>query len=103
VDPVPDPLLLRKSGSSRNRTRDLWICSQELWQLDYRGGRKQLRDKNILLFIYVTQYEEHPTRMHNSKRKETNKLFFLCRNRSPWLVRESQNADRLYFAFIREK
>jgi hypothetical protein len=26
VDPVPDPLLLRKSGSAGNRTRDLWIC-----------------------------------------------------------------------------
>jgi hypothetical protein len=26
VDPVPDPLLLRKSGSTRNRTRDLWFC-----------------------------------------------------------------------------
>jgi hypothetical protein len=38
VDPVPDQLLLRKSGSSRNRTRDLWICSQELWPLDHRGG-----------------------------------------------------------------
>jgi hypothetical protein len=24
VDPVPDPLLLRKSGSARNRTQDLW-------------------------------------------------------------------------------
>jgi hypothetical protein len=24
VDPVPDPLLLRKSGSARNRTRVLW-------------------------------------------------------------------------------
>jgi hypothetical protein len=30
VDPIPDPLLLRKSGSSGNRTRYLWICSQEL-------------------------------------------------------------------------
>jgi hypothetical protein len=29
VDPVPDPLLLRKSGSAGNRTRDLRICSQE--------------------------------------------------------------------------
>jgi hypothetical protein len=38
VDPVPDPLLLRKSGSAGNRTRDLWICSQELWSLDQRGG-----------------------------------------------------------------
>jgi hypothetical protein len=27
VDPVPDPLLLRKSGSAVNLTRDLWICS----------------------------------------------------------------------------
>jgi hypothetical protein len=24
VDPVPDPLLLRKSGSAINGTRDLW-------------------------------------------------------------------------------
>jgi hypothetical protein len=27
VDSVPDPLLLRKSDSAGNRTRDLWICS----------------------------------------------------------------------------
>jgi hypothetical protein len=39
VDPVPDPLLLRKSGSFGNRIRDLWICSQEFWPLDHRGGR----------------------------------------------------------------
>jgi hypothetical protein len=37
VGPVPDPLLLRKFGSAGNRTRDLWICSQELWPLDHRG------------------------------------------------------------------
>jgi hypothetical protein len=30
VDPVPDSLLLRNSGSAGNRTRDLWICNQEL-------------------------------------------------------------------------
>jgi hypothetical protein len=29
VDPVPDPLLLRKSDSAVNGTRDLWICSQD--------------------------------------------------------------------------
>jgi hypothetical protein len=39
VDPVPDPLLLRKSGSPGNRIRDLWISIQELWPLDHRGGR----------------------------------------------------------------
>jgi hypothetical protein len=38
VDTVPDPLLLRKSGSAGNRTPDLWICIQELWPLDHRGG-----------------------------------------------------------------
>ena len=38
MDPVPDPLLLRKSGSVGNRTRDLSICSQKLWPLDHRGG-----------------------------------------------------------------
>jgi hypothetical protein len=27
VDPVPDPLFLRKSDSAGNRTRDLWIYS----------------------------------------------------------------------------
>jgi hypothetical protein len=31
VDPVPNPLLLRKSGSAGNGTKALWICSQELW------------------------------------------------------------------------
>jgi hypothetical protein len=36
VDPVPDPLLLRKSGSAWNRTRNLWVSSQELWPLDHR-------------------------------------------------------------------
>jgi hypothetical protein len=30
VDPIPDPLLLRKSGSAGNRAQYLWICSQEL-------------------------------------------------------------------------
>jgi hypothetical protein len=38
VDPVPEPLFLRKSGSAENRTRDLCICSQERWPLDHRGG-----------------------------------------------------------------
>jgi hypothetical protein len=38
VEPVSDPLLLRKSGSVGNGTRDLWICSQELWPLDHRSS-----------------------------------------------------------------
>jgi hypothetical protein len=41
VDPVPDPLLLRNSGSADNRTRDLCDCSRKLWPLDHRGGHHQ--------------------------------------------------------------
>jgi hypothetical protein len=37
VDAVPDPKLLRKSGSAGNRTGDLWVCSHEPWPLDHRG------------------------------------------------------------------
>jgi hypothetical protein len=33
VDPVPDPLLLIKSGSNRNQTRDLWVS------IDQRRGQ----------------------------------------------------------------
>jgi hypothetical protein len=47
VDPVPDPLLLH--GIAGSRTRDLWICSQELWPLDYRGGLPEReRERKIL-------------------------------------------------------
>ena len=42
MDPVPDPLLLRKSGSAGDRTRDLCICSQKLRPLDHRGCRRYL-------------------------------------------------------------
>jgi hypothetical protein len=31
VDPVPGPVLLRKPGSAGNRTRDLRICSQNVF------------------------------------------------------------------------
>jgi hypothetical protein len=36
VDPVPDSPLLRKSGSAGNRTRDLWVCSQEHLSQEYK-------------------------------------------------------------------
>jgi hypothetical protein len=38
--PVPDPLFLRKFGSAGNWTQNLLTCSQELWPLDYRRGRR---------------------------------------------------------------
>jgi hypothetical protein len=38
VDPVPDPLLLRKSDGAGNQTWDLWICNQKFWPPDHRGS-----------------------------------------------------------------
>jgi hypothetical protein len=37
VDPVPDPILLRKSGKAGSRTRDLWNCSQKSHGYKYIG------------------------------------------------------------------
>jgi len=55
VDPVPDPLLLRKSGSAGDRTRDLCICSQKLWPLDHRGGHCLNNIYQICLRVYLNQ------------------------------------------------
>jgi hypothetical protein len=52
VDTVPDPLLPRKSGSSGNRTRDPWICSQEFLPPYHIGGRF-IYFIFIYLFIYL--------------------------------------------------
>jgi hypothetical protein len=59
IYPVPDPVLLRKSASARNRTQDLWLCSQELWPLDHRWGpiwyeipKHQFQSKNAHGHIY---------------------------------------------------
>jgi hypothetical protein len=38
VDPVPDPLLLRKSGSTGNRTWTSGSATRNSWPLDHRGG-----------------------------------------------------------------
>jgi hypothetical protein len=50
VDPVPGPLLLRKSSSYGIRTRDLWICSQELWSLDHKD-RLQAHNGIFISFL----------------------------------------------------
>jgi hypothetical protein len=62
MDPVPDPVLLRKPASAGNRNRDLWICSQELWPLDHRGGPSSIKGVIILFIylfmVYLTDYRE---------------------------------------------
>jgi hypothetical protein len=60
VDPVTDPLRVRKFGSAGNPTRILWICSQELWSLDHRGDRScsnrfnYFADFNRLFFLFLS-------------------------------------------------
>jgi hypothetical protein len=57
VNPVSDPLLLRKSSSAGNLTPDLWICSQELWPLDHRGGHSiKTNFKNAFTWNWSTQF-----------------------------------------------
>jgi hypothetical protein len=45
VGPVPDPLLLRKSGNAGNLTQTSGSNSQELWLLDHGGGQKLSTDE----------------------------------------------------------
>jgi hypothetical protein len=42
------PLLLRKSGSAGNRSRDPWLCSHELSPLDHKG--------RFRLVLYPSQF-----------------------------------------------
>jgi hypothetical protein len=64
VDPVPDPLLLRKSGSDGNRTRYLWICSQELWPLDHRGGHLCVQIKYEALSLKIKKHTHTHTHIY---------------------------------------
>jgi hypothetical protein len=58
MDPVPDPLLLRKCGRAGNRTRDLWVCNQKLLLLDHGGGLLRLKGFSKLKeFNYVIGIE----------------------------------------------
>jgi hypothetical protein len=57
LDPVPDPALLRKSIRAGNRTRNLWLCSQELLSLDHRGSpRPPARTHTNIIYIYIYIY-----------------------------------------------
>jgi hypothetical protein len=42
VDPVPDPLLLKISGSAENRTRTSGYLARNSWPVEHRGGPSSL-------------------------------------------------------------
>ena len=52
MDPVPDPLLLRKSGRAGNRTRDLCICSQKLWPLVFIISWRWFHEEEFFWTLY---------------------------------------------------
>jgi hypothetical protein len=66
VDPVPDTLLLRKSGRARNRTQDVWICSQKLWPLDQRGGPSMYIVYCLLIQSCYTKADERQKKNSSS-------------------------------------
>jgi hypothetical protein len=60
VDPVPDHLLLRKSGRAGNRTRDLWLC-----RLDHRRSKPnyyKVKNKAIPVTVFVGKPEAETTK-----------------------------------------
>jgi hypothetical protein len=70
VDPVPDPLLLRISGSAGNRTRYIWICSHKLWPLDHRGGLRKVLFQT-LHELYDRQQRAHTHTSRKDIKAET--------------------------------
>jgi hypothetical protein len=62
VDPMQEQLLLRKPGSAGNQTRDLCICSQELWPLDHRDRLsdiiREIKATRMIWAVHVARMEQ---------------------------------------------
>jgi hypothetical protein len=74
VDPVPDPLLLRKSGSAGNRTRDLWVdCAYRTKFLPCQTHKTVNTyvhiDKRLISTDYFSQMRDPTTRLVLSHRR----------------------------------
>jgi hypothetical protein len=48
VDPIPDPPLLRKSGSAGNRTRDLGVSSQKLLTTRLQKSTLEVEERHLI-------------------------------------------------------
>jgi hypothetical protein len=88
VDPVPDPLLLRKCVSVGNRTRDLWICSQELWTLDHRGG---LICSSPVFISQWSVSNNFYSLITNYNAQMIHKNY----NQKPWYIKQGFNVEKL--------
>jgi len=77
VDPVPDPLLLRKSGSAGDRTRDLYNY-QPLSIFFYNTKKLHLFDENYRLDLkYITQHSVMCKTIKDVHREECWVLLYL--------------------------
>jgi hypothetical protein len=56
MDPVPDSLLPRKSGSAENRTRDLWVCKdikiRDVALINY-SFKNCYEDMRVVYIVYI--------------------------------------------------
>jgi hypothetical protein len=98
VDPVLDPLLLRKPGSAGNRTRDLWVSSQELWLLDHRGGHTEdNKKKKMRELVYpCLEWESNPWARQSGERRR-----FIHKTERPlWLSTCSHLIFYLLLSFV---
>jgi hypothetical protein len=85
VDPVPEPLLPRKSGSAGNRSRDLWICSKKLWLLDHRSGLYETIVMRKLVRLFALYSHSWKTLHSGKKRKSKFRATDLYRSHWHWV------------------
>jgi hypothetical protein len=97
VNPVLDPLLLRMSVSAGNRTRELWVCSQELW-LQRRSSIMILHKTFRMQYLFLYSSIIHRLSIYLKMRQSSHRNLVLSKARladkiqnkqTPWsLVRE---------------
>jgi hypothetical protein len=70
VDPVPDPLLLRKSGSAGNWTRTAGLAARN-WRLDHRGSLLAIKR----VFNYAEKWSKYCYRITLETSTENNVMW----------------------------
>jgi hypothetical protein len=94
VDPVPDPLLLRKFGSP-----DLWICSQELWPLDHRRGHHKI---HMYIWIHIYNFGKVNTFLWSPLLGNRTYLIFLLERSLQMITEENLSLKRFNMKYLAE-
>jgi hypothetical protein len=102
VDPVPDPLLLRKPGSAGSRTRTSG-SNQELWPLDRRGGlyiRVQKATTTICHRITEIKWILHTSEWPNSKHHWATRQQAIAKTPAKWSAYQTPSVIALFVILI---